>query len=309
MASPTIRQMRYFDALAEVLHFGKAARRLNISQPALSAQIQQMEAFFGSPLLERRASGVMLTAEGRAVAQRVRHILADISDLEALAARSDEVLGGRLKIGFIASVAPYLLPALLPELRTRHARLKIEIRESITATLVDALDGGELDCIVLALPFRRPGIEVIDLFDDPFHLAVPEREADAFPSPVRLDLIDKERLILLEEGHCLRDQALQICGIIEPGRLAALGATSLATILRMVAEGLGVTLVPEIAVAAERLSGGIAIRPIAAPVPSRRLALAFRSTSGRRQDYEALAETIRRVAEVDREKQEQPAFR
>ncbi|MEF2073948.1 LysR substrate-binding domain-containing protein [Consotaella aegiceratis] len=292
MAMITIRQMRYFDALAQELHFGRAARRLNISQPALSAQIAQMEEFFGGPLVERRPNGLILTPEGGVVAARVRHILAEVRDLEGLSGHHGEVLSGRLKIGFIASVAPYLLPALLPLLRERRPQLEVEIRESVTTSLLDALDAGELDCVVLALPYEQSGIELIPLFDDPFHLAVPETDAGRFPLPVQLGAIACERLILLEEGHCLRDQALKVCQIADPDRLASFGATSLTTILRMVAEGLGVTLIPQIAVTVEGRSGGVAVLPLAKPTPTRTLALAFRRSSVRHRDFEALAEII-----------------
>ncbi|WP_182085882.1 hydrogen peroxide-inducible genes activator [Aureimonas sp. ME7] len=289
----TIRQIRYFEALAETLHFGKAAKRLNISQPALSAQIAQMEADFGMSLFERRPSGVSLTPEGAAVGRRVRRILAEIRDLEALAKASDELLVGQLRLGIIASLAPYLLPGLLAELARSFPRLAVGVRENVTAYLGEELVRGELDCVVQALPVERKGIETIPLCEDPFFLAVPEAAAARIAAPVSPDQLGNERLILLEEGHCLRDQALDVCRIAESRDLASLGATSLNTLMRMVAGGLGVTLAPQSALEAERRAGGIAFLPFAEPVPSRTLALAFRSSSGRRSDFERLAEMIR----------------
>ncbi|WP_061929767.1 LysR substrate-binding domain-containing protein [Aureimonas sp. AU22] len=289
----TIRQFRYFEALAETLHFGKAAKRLNISQPALSAQIAQMEVDFGTALFERRPSGVSLTPEGNTVGRRVRRILAEIRDLEALAKASDELLVGQLRLGIIASLAPYLLPGLLAELSRSFPRLAIGVRENVTAELADELARGELDCVVQALPVERKGVETIPLGEDPFLLAVPEAAAARIRAPVSPDRLEGERLILLEEGHCLRDQALDVCRIAESRDLASLGATSLNTLMRMVAGGLGVTLVPACAVAAEARAGGIAFLPFEEPAPSRALVLVFRSSSGRRSDFERLAEMIR----------------
>ncbi|ALN72579.1 hydrogen peroxide-inducible genes activator [Aureimonas sp. AU20] len=289
----TLRQLRYFESLSETLHFGQAARRLNISQPALSAQIAQLEEHFGTALFERRSSGISLTPEGERVKRRVRRILAEVRDLEALSEGQGELLVGQLRIGIIASLAPYLLPGLLAELARSYPRLSVGVRENVTAILADELARGDLDCVVQALPVERKGVSTIPLCEDPFFLAVPDAEAGRIPSPVAPSQLESERLILLEEGHCLRDQALDVCRIVEQRDLATLGATSLTTLMRMVAGGLGVTLVPQSAVETEARGGGIRFLPFEAPVPSRRLALAFRSSSGRRSDFERLAEMIR----------------
>lgn len=289
----TLRQLRYFEALAETLHFGRAARRLNISQPALSTQIAQLEAFFGQTLVDRRPSGVALTPEGDAVLRRARRILIECRDLETLSEGVAEPLSGRLRLGIIASLAPYLLPPLLTRLEEDYPELRIGVRENVTASLLGELARGDLDCVALALPIAEKGTETIALGDDPFLVAVPEGRVDRFASPVAVERLDDERLILLEEGHCLRDQALAVCERAQARDLAQLGATSLTTLLRMVAGGLGVTLVPQCAVAAEGRGGGVAFLPFADPVPSRRLALAFRGTTGRSKDYERLAEIMR----------------
>ena len=289
----TIRQLRYFEALADTLHFGRAARQLNISQPALSAQIASMEDGFGGPLFDRRPSGVLLTADGAALLGRVRRLLTDFRDIEGLGTAHGEVLGGRLRLGLIATVAPYLLPPLLPRLARDHPRLECEIRESVTDSLVRDVMQGDLDGVVLALPLEEPGLVPIELFEDRFHLAVPADGSERFQGTVSIRTLASERLILLEEGHCLRDQALKICELVEASQLASLGATSLTTILRMVAGGLGATLIPEMAVEAESRGGGIRILPFEDPAPTRKLALAFRPTTARRRDFEALAVIIR----------------
>lgn len=294
----TLRQLRYFEALAAQLHFGRAARQLNISQPALSAQIAALQEHFGGPLFERRPAGVVLTSDGLLFRERTRKILTDIRDLEGMNAAGGVVLGGRLRLGLIATVAPYLLPHLLPRLASAHPGLDCEIRESVTQALTASVLLGELDCVVLALPLEIAGLQTIELFEDRFHLAVPEDGSERFQGAVSVQALATERLILLEEGHCLRDQALKICELVEASQLASLGATSLTTILRMVAGGLGATLIPAMAVEAERRGGGIRILPFQDPAPSRTLALAFRPSTARRRDFEALAEVIRALRSV-----------
>lgn len=293
----TIRQLRYFQALSETLHFGHAAKRLNISQPALSGQIAQMETEMQSALFTRGPAGVCLTADGELVAERVRRILAEVRELESLADRSAGVLGKRLRVGMIATVAPYLLPRLLPALGEAYPNLECQVRESVTQRLIGDLRNGEIDCAVVALPLDYKDVETIPLFEDRFHLAVPAKAAAALPRPVPVGRLMSQRMILLEEGHCMRAQALDVCRIAGDSELASLAATSLTTILRMVAGGLGSTLLPEMAVADEARSDAIAILPIADPAPCRQLVLVFRPTSARRRDLEAFAGVICRSME------------
>ncbi|MDY8109268.1 hydrogen peroxide-inducible genes activator [Fulvimarina sp. 2208YS6-2-32] len=290
-----MRQLRYFQALSETLHFGNAARQLNISQPALSTQIAQMESYLGTELFSRAASGVTLTADGNFIAGRVRRILADVADLESLADRGASILSGRLRVGMIATVAPYLLPKLLPIAAQQFPDLDCEIRESVTDRLVADLHDGDIDCAIVALPIDDARIATVPLVEDVFSLAIPMSEIGRFRSPVPPQLLASERMILLEEGHCMRSQALEICAVTDRHNRARLGATSLTTILRMVAGGLGTTLIPSIAIDDETRAGGIAILPIAAPVPSRHLVLAFRPTTIRAADISAFAELIRQV--------------
>ena len=285
------RQLRYFETLAETLHFGRAARLLNISQPALSGQIAQMEALFGAALLERRPNGLTLTPEGVAVQKRVRRIMAELRDLEALANPGEGPLAGRLKLGVIASVAPYLLPPFLPRLARDFPNLEIGVRESVTATLLDELARGDIDCAVIASAAPGSALRSLPLVDEPFLLAVAQSERARFAAPVDVGRLGSERLILLEEGHCLRDQALNVCALAGADELSRLGATSLSTLLRMVAGGLGVTLVPRMAAEAER--DGLAFLPLADPVPTRSLSLVFRASSARVRDFEALVATLK----------------
>jgi len=292
MTMLSTRQLRYFETLAETLHFGRAARHLNISQPALSAQIAQMEDRFGAALLERRPSGLTLTPEGLAVQKRVRRIMAELRDLEALANTRDGLLTGRLKLGVIASVAPYLLPSLLPILASDFPDLNIGVRESVTATLLEELARGDIDCAVIASAIQNASLRSLPLLEEPFFLAVAEAERDRFVEPVEVGQLGSERLILLEEGHCLRDQALNVCALAGADELSRLGATSLSTLLRMVAGGLGVTLVPRMAADAERDGTRIAFLSLAAPVPARPISLVFRASSARERDFETLRSTL-----------------
>ncbi|KQT53812.1 MULTISPECIES: hydrogen peroxide-inducible genes activator [unclassified Aureimonas] len=290
----TLRQLRSFRTLSETLHFGEAARRLNISQPALSAQIAAMEESFGSLLFERRPSGVTMTPSGEAIVERVRTILTDVDELEGLGTPAGSVLSGRLRLGLIATVAPYLLPTLLARLAREHPTLDISIRESLTRVLVSDVMAGELDCAVVALPVGEDRLQAIALFEDRFHLAIPLAEAGRFQQGrVPLGALAGERLILLEEGHCLREQAMKVCQLVESTRFSGLGATSLSTILRMVAGGLGATLIPDMAVRVEMAAGGIEVLPFQEPAPSRRLVLVHRPSTARRADFEALAGLLR----------------
>ncbi|MER0236748.1 hydrogen peroxide-inducible genes activator [Fulvimarina sp. MAC8] len=288
----TLRQIRYFETLARTLHFGRAAKILHISQPALSAQIAQMEAFFGTTLFSRMSGGVALTADGELVGERVKRILAEVNDLEGFAARGKATLSGRMRVGMIATVAPYLLPHLLEHLADHYPDLDCEVRESVTDRLLTDLNRGEIDCAIVALPLEEQGLEALPLFDDPFLLAAPAAIADRLPDPFPPALLGNERIILLEEGHCLRSQALDVCRLAGGHELATLGATSLTTVLRMVAGGLGATLIPKIAVTDETRGGGIAILPFQDPAPFRRLVLVFRPTTARLPDLKAFAEAV-----------------
>jgi LysR family hydrogen peroxide-inducible transcriptional activator len=286
-----LRQLRYLAALVRHRHFGKAAEECAVTQPALSMQIRELERELGADLVERRPGEIAITETGLEVAQRAERILAAARDLVDFA-RHRDVLSGPLKLGIIPTVAPYLLPRVLPLLHKRYPALRLDVRETQTQALVDELSAGALDCLLLPLPVDGVEVETIALFDDRFLLAAPS--ADPLPKRrVTIDDVDQRRLILLEEGHCLRDQALAFCATKTRDAAAGLGATSLATVMQMVANGYGVTLVPEIAAEVEVRDARVKLSRFAAPEPGRVIGLAFRRTSPRKQDFAALGEAVK----------------
>ncbi|MBD9555468.1 hydrogen peroxide-inducible genes activator [Ensifer sp. ENS03] len=288
----TLRQMRYFDALASARHFGKAAELVHVSQPALSAQIMEMENHLGVKLVERSRSGVLLTRKGEEVLVRTRAILSEVDQLELSARASSGTLEGRIRIGVIPTLAPYLVPRLVPHLRQVYPAIEIELKESVTSRLVADLGEGLLDAVVAALPIEADGLSTKPLFSDRFYMAMADDERNILMSPLTEDQVDVEQLLLLEEGHCLRDQALAVCSTAGKRRLVSFGATSMTTLLQMVANGMGMTLIPEIAIATEAARNSIRIVPFAAPEPAREIGLIWRRSSPRERDMEALASAI-----------------
>jgi len=289
----TLRQMRYFDALAAARHFGKAAEMVAVSQPALSAQIAEMERLLDVKLVERQRSGAILTREGEELLPEIRDILERAERLADRVKLRRGPFGGRLRLGIIPTVAPYLVPKLIPELRRRYPQLAIELRELLTTGCIEDLKHGRLDCAIVALPVAGEGLDSAFLFEDRFLIASAEDEKTILMSPMTEDRVDVERLLLLEEGHCLRDQALAVCGTSAGRRVANYGATSMATLLQMVSHGMGITLIPEIAVKDEASRNRMRIVPFAEPQPSRKIGLVWRSSaSARRRDFEALGAAV-----------------
>ncbi|ACP24177.1 transcriptional regulator, LysR family [Sinorhizobium fredii NGR234] len=288
----TLRQMRYFDALATARHFGRAAELAHVSQPALSAQIMEMEEHLGVKLVERSRGGVFLTAKGEDVLTRVRAILADVDRLEESARANSGTLDGRVRLGVIPTLAPYLVPQLIPYLRARYAAIEIELKESLTDRLIADLGDGRLDAVVAALPIDADGIAARPLFSDRFFMAVADNDRKVLMSPLTEAQVDISQLLLLEEGHCLRDQALAVCNSAGKRQLMSFGATSMATLLQMVANGMGMTLIPEIAIPSEAARNAIRIVPFAEPGPAREIGLIWRRSNPRRRDMEALGEAI-----------------
>jgi LysR family hydrogen peroxide-inducible transcriptional activator len=301
----TLRQLRYFAALARHRHFGRAADACKVTQPALSMQIRDMERTLGVELVERRPGEVALTEAGLEVARRAERVLAATRDLVDTARHHGRLLSGRLQLGVIPTLAPYVLPKILPVLQRRYPALRLELRETQTDALIDELSRGALDAVMLALPVAEPEVETIRLFDDPFVLAVPA--SDTWPENVRVSAkdIDQRRLILLEEGHCLRNQALAFCTSAQ--RDVSLGATSLATVMQMVANGYGITLLPRVAVDAEARDERVKLLRFAEPAPGRTVGLAWRRTSPRKADFIALgqlvAETLGAGGEAEQKRQ------
>lgn len=292
MQHVTLKQLRYFNALAREQHFGRAAEACSVTQPALSMQIQELEASLGLDLVERTRHGVRLTAKGELIAARAQRILNDVRDLVDFAKQSAGVLSGTLRLGLIPSLAPYLLPPLLPLLRQQFPDLELHVRETQTETLVHELVEGKLDVLLLALPIRHPEIETLSLFEDRFVLAMPPGQNLSGRVRATRELVEQERLLLLEEGHCLRDQALSYCNLRQIDAVNTFGASSLSTIVEMVAAGLGITLLPEICLGIEERGRDIKLMRFVDPEPARTIGLAWRHSSPRVGDYKALGKLV-----------------
>lgn len=298
MAHVTLKQLRYFDALAREQHFGRAADMCAVTQPALSMQIQELEASLGIPLVERTRSGVKLTPKGEEIAQRAQRLLNDVRDLVDYAKNSGGVLTGALRLGVIPSVAPYLLPPLLPLLKQNYPDVELHVRETQTHPLTEELIEGKLDVLLLALPLKHSDIETRAIFNDRFLLAMPKSRKLSGNVRATRDMVESDRLLLLEEGHCLRDQALTYCSLQQVDTVNTFGASSLSTIVEMVSGGLGITLLPEICIGVEGRSRDIKVIRFVEPEPSRTIGLAWRRSSPRREDFLALGELVARAGKA-----------
>jgi len=286
----TLRQLRYYHALGQALHFGRAAEACSVSQPALSMQIKELETELGVTLIERRKNGVQLTSEGREIARRAADILLSARDLQNFAADKGGPLGRTLSLGVIPTIAPYFLPLALSKLQQRYRELDLMLHEAQTDHLLDKLGEGTLDVALLALPAGDDSFQSLTLFADRFLLAMPE--SASAPDSIQVDDLRAEQLILLEEGHCLRDQALAVCGAVGKGAMSKFGATSLTTVLQMVANGYGSTLLPEMAVPVEvRANTPLTLRHLV-PEPSRTIGLLWRASAPRPERFEHLGEVF-----------------
>jgi LysR family hydrogen peroxide-inducible transcriptional activator len=299
----TLRQLQYLSALAKHGHFGRAAEACAVTQPALSMQIRDLERTLGVAVVERRPGEVILTDVGSEIVRRGEDVLAASRDLVDFARHRSGVLTGRLTLGMIPSLAPYVLPRMLPVLQTQFPELRLELRETQTRQLVEDIKSGALDTAMLALPVGEPDLEAIELFEDLFLLAVPSDDPRAETRRVAVGDIDQTRLILLEEGHCLRDQALAFCATAAQGRTigaggTAFGASSLTTVMQMVAGGYGVTLIPQIAAEVERRDGRVKFLRLENPQPGRTIGLVFRRTSPRKADFAALGQVVKQSLEL-----------
>ncbi|MFZ5733633.1 MAG: hydrogen peroxide-inducible genes activator [Pseudomonadota bacterium] len=291
----SLKQLRYFDAVARTGHFGKAAEQCAVTQPALSMQIQELEQQLGTQLLERTRKGVMLTESGREIAARASQVLTDIRDLVDYARRQGTTPSGPLHLGVIPSIAPYILPPLLPLIREHYPDLDLHLRETQTQHLVRELLEGRLDLLLLGLPVDDPNIETVRLFDDRFLLATSATRPIARKIRATPQMLQQDRLLLLEEGHCMRDQALAVCNLQRAGNLDTTGASSLSTIVQMVANGLGITLLPELSLDVESRHGAIRVIPFADPQPQRTIGLAWRRSSPRKRHFIELGKMIAAV--------------
>jgi LysR family transcriptional regulator, hydrogen peroxide-inducible genes activator len=277
MRNVTLRQLRYFDALARHGHFGRAAEACAISQPALSMQIKEMEEALGGVLLERSARQLALTKLGEELLQRVRDILRSVDELGDFARASRDRLAGRLRVGMIPTIAPYLLPKVIENLTRLHPELDIHVRETLTPKLIKEVAEGRLDTAIVALPVSEPSLTEIALFKENFLLVRPG-EQEGTPVPSR-ETLREMKLLLLEEGHCFRDQALSFCNMQTSPPREMLDASSLSTLVQMVGAGIGVTLIPEMAVAVEMRSASVSVARFKNPQPSRTIGMVWRKTS------------------------------
>jgi LysR family hydrogen peroxide-inducible transcriptional activator len=299
----TLRQLRYFNALARQGHFGRAAEACAISQPALSMQIKDLEDALGGVLLERSPRQVALTTFGEEAAPRVRDILRLVDELEDLARASRDRLAGRLRIGMIPTIAPYLLPEVIGNLTRMHPELDIHVRETLTPKLIEELADGRLDTAIVALPVSEPSLVEVALFSEHFLLVRPgEDEGKPVPSSKMLRTM---RLLLLEEGHCFRDQALSFCNMQSSPPREVLDASSLSTLVQMVSAGIGVTLIPEMAVAVETRSASVSVTRFKNPQPSRTIGMVWRRTSPLARQLLQFSEVVRLSADALR-KQHKP---
>jgi LysR family hydrogen peroxide-inducible transcriptional activator len=290
---PTLSQLRAFVAIAEYRHFGTAAARLTVSQPTLSQSLASLENGLGLQLIERSTRRVLVTAAGKRLLPQAMATL-EAADRFIASAMGDG-LGGSLRLGIIPTVAPYVLPSLLPELRQCFPAMTVYMIEDRTARLLDRLRGGVLDVALLALPTQATGLIEIPLYSEEFVVVTPPGHELAGRADLSLADLEAQPLLLLDEGHCLRDQTLDLCRAqeVRPGPVGDTRAASLSTVVQCVAGGLGVTLIPQMAVEAETSRGTLDIARFAAPAPGRTLGLAFRGSTARTEDYEHLADVIR----------------
>ena len=302
MVNLTLKQLRYFEALARRGHFGHAADDCAISQPALSMQIKELEESLGTKLFERGARQVRLTNFGDALALRVRDILRSVDELEDLARASRNRLVGRLRIGVIPTIAPYLLPTIVGNLTRMHDGLDIHVRETLTSKLIQELADGRIDTAIVALPVSEPSLTEVALFTEKFMLVRPAAD-EGKPVPNR-ETLRGMKLLLLEEGHCFRDQALSFCDLHSARPRELLDASSLSTLVQMVGAGIGVTLIPEMAVAVETRSAPVSVAPFKNPQPSRTIGMIWRKTTPLATQLRQISEEVRQSADALRKRQD-----
>lgn len=295
MANFTFKQLRYFEALARHGHFGRAAETCAISQPALSMQIKELEVSLGMALFERGARQARLTGFGEEFLTRVRDILRAVDELGDLARASRGALAGRLRIGVIPTIAPYLLPTIIGDLTRAYPGLDIHVRETLTPKLLQELTEGRLDTAIMALPVGEPAFTEVPLFTENFVLVRPKGDTGK-PVPDR-DMLREMRLLLLEEGHCFRDQALSFCNMQTGLPREGLDASSLSTLVQMVDAGIGVTFIPEMALPVETRSATVSVARFPEPQPTRTVGMIWRKTSPLAPQLARIAETVRASAD------------
>ena len=293
----TLTELRYIVAVARERHFGRAAETCFVSQPTLSVAVKKLEEELGLQLFERGPGEVSVTPSGQKIVAQAQRVLEEAARIKELAAAGRDPLAGPLRLGAIYTIGPYLLPKLIPILRRAAPQMQLHIQENFTHVLAELLKNGEVDVILIALPFAEPGIEARAVYDEPFMVAVPKGHAwDGRKRPVSSEELTKESLLLLGEGHCFRDQVLDICHVVRAKERSPLSRTveggSLETIRQMVAGGVGVTVLPSTSITGNTSSDLIRLLPFARPTPTRRVALAWRKSFPRPEAIEALRKSI-----------------
>ncbi|APX13466.1 hydrogen peroxide-inducible genes activator [Tateyamaria omphalii] len=290
----TLRQLRYFKALTQELHFGRAAERCAISQPALSVQIRELEDALGLELFERQPRALRLTPRGEEFAGQANAILQGVDELGDWAASARDSALGRLRLGVIPTVAPYLLPNLISQLTQTYPQIDLHVRETVTPRLIDELTDGQLDAAIVALPLDEPTLVETPVFSEEMVLVRPDTDADA--RPVALDELAKMRLLLLEEGHCFRDQAMSFCNINPNRPRGGLDGSSLGTLVQMVGAGIGVTLIPDMAIDVETRSAPVCINRFSGAAPGRSIGVVWRATNPMGPALQDLVPLVRQAA-------------
>ncbi len=296
MNNLTLKQIRYFEALARHRHFGRAAEDCAVTQPALSMQIKDLEEGLGTPLFERGGRQLRLTGFGEVFLERVQGILRDVDDLKDLARAANSQPAGRLRIGVIPTIAPYLLPTIISRLSALYPDLDLNLRETVTPRLLEELIEGRLDTAILALPVSEPSLTEVALFTERFVLVRPDADAD-LPVPSR-DMLREMRLLLLEEGHCFRDQALSFCNMVSSRPRELLDGSSLSTLVQMVGAGIGVTLIPEMAVPVETRSAAVTVQRFRDPQPMRTIGMVWRRSSPLEAQLMQIADAVRQSGDT-----------
>jgi LysR family hydrogen peroxide-inducible transcriptional activator len=293
MADLKLKDLRYLVAVADTKHFGRAAERSFVSQPTLSAQLKKLEEYLGVQLIERAPKRVSLTAAGEEIVERARRILDAGDEIVELARGHRDPLAGRLKLALLPTIGPYLLPNVAGKLRKGLPRLELMLYEYQTDPMLEKLHSGEIDVGILALPAQMDGCDTYELYKEPFMVAMPAGHRLSSRATIKVEDLQHETLLLLEDGHCLRDQALEICSSVDLHEKQDFRATSLETLRQMVAAGVGITLLPELAGrGAYGNARGVAIKPFARPVPTRTIGAVWRKSSARREAILALAKLI-----------------
>ena len=287
-----LRDLQYLVAVDETRHFHKAAERCYVSQPTLSGQLKKLEQELGVQLIERNNRQVLMTAVGRAVTDQARKVLMEAEALKNLARSFDDPMQGDLQVGLIPTVAPYLLPLIMPGLRSAFPNLRLWLHEHQTHLLLEKLRKGELDLLILALPVEGNNFAEVPLFDEPFRLTLPSDHPLAKQDSISMKELAGEKLMLLGEGHCLRDHALDVCSTAGVTQDNQFHATSLETLRHMVGEGMGMTLMPELAIRTEGDHQGVKYLPFSDPVPTRHIGMLYRHSSHREVCFTAIAQRV-----------------